>query len=38
MNKETQKKLIKDFPKSVVKPAPKGNLRTMFLTFTLEIG
>ena len=24
MNKETQKKLIKDFPKSVVKPAPKG--------------
>lgn len=24
MNKETQNKLIKDFPKSVVKPAPKG--------------
>jgi hypothetical protein len=24
MNKETHKKLIKDFPKSVVKPAPKG--------------
>ena len=35
MDKETQKKLIKNFPKDVVKDAPKVSSESMYLiTFT----